>query len=155
MEEQIKLECWHNLGWSVREIATELGRHHTTIARELKRGLLNSVYSGAQAQVYYVERRRDCRPEGKYTESLGQLIEEKLQLTWSPEQIVGRLLEDQISVKTTYHWIYEGHIAQGDLTPLRQKGKRRKLHETRGQLNISKTIHDRPDDVKTRKTFGN
>ena len=64
-------------------------------------------------------------------------------------------MEGQISVKTIYHWIYEGRIAQGNLTLLRQKGKRRKPHETRGQLNVNRTIHDRPGDVKTRETFGN
>lgn len=37
--ERSQLALLHRLGWSTRAIATELNRHHSTIARELNRGL--------------------------------------------------------------------------------------------------------------------
>lgn len=33
--ERSKLETLHRLGWTTREIGRELGRHHSTIAREM------------------------------------------------------------------------------------------------------------------------
>lgn len=36
--ERGQLETLHRLGWSCRAIGLELGRHPSTIARELKRG---------------------------------------------------------------------------------------------------------------------
>jgi IS30 family transposase len=42
----------------------------------------------------------------------------------------------------------------GDLSCLRQKGKRRKPRETRGRFNIGTSIHQRPKEVKRRETFG-
>lgn len=38
----------------------------------------------------YIERRKDCKPKGKWSVSLANM-EGKLQLTWFPEQIIGRL----------------------------------------------------------------
>jgi IS30 family transposase len=48
------------------------------------------------AQEKYIERRKDCKPKEKWSVSLG-----KLQLTWSLEQIIGRLSELNISFKTS------------------------------------------------------
>ena len=83
-----------------------------------------------------------------------QTIEHYLKLTWSPEQISNTVLKGVISFKTIYHWIYDGTILLGDLSCLRQKGKRRKPRETRGRFNIGTSIHQRPKEVKRRETFG-
>ena len=56
--------------------------------------------------------------------------------------------------KTIYRWIYDGTILLGDLSCLRQKGKRRKPRETRGRFNIGTSIHQRPKEVKNREIFG-
>ena len=45
-------------------------------------------------------------------------------------------------------------ICSGDLSCLRQKGKRRKPRETRGRFNIGTSIHQRPKEVKNREIFG-
>jgi IS30 family transposase len=144
----------HNEGLSSRQIAAEISRHHSTIARELSRNQSVSRYSPETAHRLYSERRVNCRNEGKYTPSLGSLIEEKLRETWSPEQIVGRLLDGQISFKTIYRWIYKKILVVDIVNSLRQKGKRRKPQETRGQLAVGRTIHDREVVVNERKEFG-
>ena len=77
-----------------------------------------------------------------------------MKLTWSPEQISHTVLKGVISFKTIYRWIYDGTILSGDLSCLRQKGKRRKPRETRGRFNIGTSIHQRPKEVKKRQTFG-
>jgi len=45
-------------------------------------------------------------------------------------------------------------LNRGDLDALRQKGKRRKLVETRGKFAVGQAIADRLEEVKDRKTFG-
>jgi IS30 family transposase len=142
----------HKAGWSARKIAKAIGRHYTTVTRELKRNSAENGYTSQEAQLLYQDRRSQCKPKGKYTPSLGTLIEEKLCATWSPEQIVGRLLEGQISFKTIYRWIYDKILVVGN--GLRQKGKRRKPQETRGQMAVGRTIHDREVVVNERKEFG-
>lgn len=152
--ERGQLECLRRLGWSTRAIAQELGRHHSTIARELKRNSIQEAYHSEDAQNQYTNRRQACKPNGKLTSHLIYLIEEKLKLTWSPEQIVGKLLQGQLSFKTIYRWLYNGLIAKGNLTILRHKGKRQKPQETRGRFNVGTSISQRPKEVKKRETFG-
>ncbi len=87
-------------------------------------------------------------------EQLIQTIQKYLELTWSPEQISNKVLKSVISFKTIYRWIYVGTILLGDFSCFRQKGKRRKRRETRGRLNIRTSIHQCPNEVNKRHTFG-
>ncbi len=63
--------------------------------------------------------------------------------TWSPEQISNTLMNNQVSYKTIYNWLYSGLISKGDLTVLRQKCKRRKSAEKRGKFLIGTSISKR------------
>ncbi|GGE35365.1 IS30 family transposase [Pullulanibacillus camelliae] len=153
--ERGRLDALHQLGKSCREIAKELNRHHSTIARELKRNKAeNESYSPEKAQAAYHERRTHSRPHGKWNEEIAQEIEEKLELTWSPEQIAGRLKASMPSFKPIYRWLYKGRISKGNLTVLRQKGKRRRPRETRGRFNIGRSIKQRPKEIRKREQFG-
>jgi IS30 family transposase len=85
--ERSQLEILDRLVWSSREIGKELGRHHSAIARELKRGSRSGMYMAETAQATYTERRVSYKPTGCFTPELAGELEEKLQETWSPEQI--------------------------------------------------------------------
>lgn len=151
--ERVRIEVLSNLGYSARQIARELNRHHSTIARELKRNT-QTVYQAEQAQGLAQTRRSFSRPKDKKSKELIELIETYLRLTWSPEQISNTVLKGLICFKTIYRWIYDGTILLGDLKVLRQKGKRHKPRETRGRFNIGTSIHQRPKAVKSREEFG-
>jgi transposase, IS30 family len=148
--ERGKIEVLFQQGFSTRAIATLLGRHHSTIARERKRNGLH--YQAFEAQQAYQQRRQASRPRGKYREDLRHHIEERLWLTWSPEQIAANL--GSISFKTVYRWLYQGRILDGRLHVLRQKGKRRAPAETRGRFNVGTSLHKRPKDVRKRTEAG-
>jgi len=153
--ERGRLEALYKLGLSCRQIAKELKRHHSTIAREIKRNKTeNESYSPEKAQSAYQKRRLNSKPQGKWNEEIAKEIEGKLESTWSPEQIAGRLEGIMPCFKTIYRWLYEGKIVRGNLSVLRQKGKRRRPRETRGRFNIGKSIQQRPKEVKKRETFG-
>ncbi|MBN3523017.1 helix-turn-helix domain-containing protein [Paenibacillus apiarius] len=51
--ERVQLELLHAQGWSTRVIAQELGRHHSSIARELKRNQDVNMYKADKAQMSY------------------------------------------------------------------------------------------------------
>lgn len=155
--ERSQLEILLRLGWSNRAIGKELDRHHSTIARERLRGSANGSYTAEKAQPAYIERRMSSRPAGRYTRELVQELEEKLEQTWSPEQIAEECRvsgKPFVCFKTIYRWLYTGRLAAGEVKVLRHKGKRRKPLETRGRFLVGKTIRQRPKEVRKRETFG-
>jgi transposase, IS30 family len=155
--ERSQLEILQRLGWSNRAIGKELGRHHSTIARESNRGNRDGFYHADEAHCAYTKRRIACKPTGSFTLELAKGIEDKLQQTWSPEQIAEKRRasgETFVCFKTIYRWLYDDRLAKGDMKFLRHKGKRRKPLETRGRFLIGKPIAQRPKAVKSRKEFG-
>ena len=116
-------------GYSIRAIARELNRSHTTIARELRRNSGDRGYRHKQAERTARERRRasSSRP-WKLTAALWVVIEGRLRRAWSPEQIAGRLRREGV-VSVSPEWIYQhirkdrrmgGHLWRS----LRRRGKR-------------------------------
>lgn len=148
--ERVKIETYLELGMSIRSIARRLGRHPSTVSREVRR---NPGYESGRAQQRYVKKKANCGAKTKLDEATRRTITEKLWATWSPEQIVGRLFDGEIAFSTIYRWIYSGLI-DVPTSVLRQKGKRQKPVETRGRFNVGLSIAKRPREVRARKTFG-
>ncbi len=151
--ERTRIEVLSTFGYSTRQISKELNRHHSTIARELKRNS-NNKYIAEHAELLATERRFKLRRPSTKTSEIITLIQTYLNLTWSPEQIANTVLKGQVSFKTIYSWLYDGTLQAGDLSCLRQKGKRRQPRETRGRFNVGTSIHQREKEVKKRQTFG-
>jgi IS30 family transposase len=87
----------------------------------------------------------------------------QLKIGWTPEQIAGRLgFDDQpvrVSHETIYAYVYsaEGQSEQlaRHLPSRRKKRQPRYARRPRGQVfPPDRSIHERPDYVKTRETFG-
>ncbi|MEK5478132.1 IS30 family transposase [Paenibacillus sp. FSL R5-0407] len=155
--ERGQLETLHRLGWSTRAIGQHLGRHHSSIARELKRGRVKACYEAEAAQGSYRQRRVSCVPTGKFTPELAKDLQERLEQTWSPEQIAEKRRCESLSFvcfKTIYRWLYDGKLTVSETEVLRHKGKRRKPMETRGRFLVGTSIHQRPKEVRKRTTFG-
>ena len=76
----------------ITEIAEMLGRHRSTIYRELDRNTGQRGYRPLQAQRLADERREACRQPPKLSHPpLEKYVTEKLEQKWSPEQIAGRI----------------------------------------------------------------
>lgn len=155
--ERGQLQILLELGLSIRTIAKRLNRHHSTIAREVNRNMIDGdSYQASASQQAYAERRRASRPKGKFTADLKATIEEKLRDTWSPEQIAEKYRAERkpmVCFKTIYRWLYNGHL-ECKLNVLRHKGKRQKPTETRGRFTIGTSIRQRPSDIRKREEFG-
>lgn len=155
--ERSQLDILHRQGWTARAIAKEIGRHHSTVAREINRNQVEGVYEAGVSQRAYQNRRECSIPIGKWTNELAQEVEGRLQQTWSPEQISQRYKTDgnaMVSFKTIYRWLYDGRLTRAKISMLRHKGKRRKPLETRGRFLVGKSIKQRPKEIRSRETFG-
>lgn len=148
--ERSKIEVYLELGYSIRKMGRQLGRHPSSISRELKR---HPDYNAERAQAHYKQTKASCGAHLKLSPALKVVLQEKLNQTWSPEQIVGRLFPDTLSFKTIYRWLYAG-LLELPVAVLRQKGKRQQPKETRGRFNIGTPISKRPPEVHKRTTFG-
>jgi len=150
--ERGKIEGLYQIGYSTREIAAQLGYHHSSIARELKR-VSGLDYKADAAQRDYQQKRKNSRPEGKWSEELCAIVTEKLKATWSPEQISHTVTLGRLSFKTIYTWLYKDRLAGLTAEVLRRKGKRRTCRNLAFYARGT-SIRKRPKEVYSRKTFG-
>jgi transposase, IS30 family len=146
---------------TITEIARQLGRSKSTISREVKRNKGARGYRPAQAQSMADMRSLNCANAPRVPESTWCLVVEKLKLTWSPQQVSGRLALDGlacVSHESIYSYIYANKRAGGALyLALRAHKKYRKRHtgrERRGRIPNQVSIELRPEIVATRGRFG-
>jgi len=153
----------------VSKIATKIGRHRSTIYREIRRNFYSDEelaylegYYGMNAQRFASARRARCRKLIRLPKLRAAVIE-RLKEGWSPEQIAGRLgFEGQpirVSQETIYAHVYsrEGQSAAlaRYLPSRRKKCKPRYVRRPRGFVfPPDRSIHERPDHVKTLERFG-
>jgi IS30 family transposase len=74
------------------QIAQALGRHPSTIGRELKRNCGGCGYQPRQAQRMAVERKTRANRRIRFTAAVQLVVEEKLKLQWSPEPSLRRVI---------------------------------------------------------------
>ena len=154
---------------SVREIAAEIGRHCSTIYREITRNgytddelpELNGYY-GIVAQKAATQRRARRRKLVRL-DGLRKAVITQLKKGWSPEQISGRLLFEgqtgRVSHETIYAYVYGPDGQSKELARyLPNRREKRRPHHSRRPRGLvfppDRSIHEWPDYVKTRETFG-
>jgi len=150
--ERGKIEGFFEIGYSTRKIAAQMGCHHSSIARELKR-FTGAGYKAVAAQQDYRQKRQNSKPHGKWSETLCAAVTEKLKATWSPEQISHTVTMGQLSFKTIYNWLYEGRLTGLTAEVLRRKGKKRSCKNL-AFFSRGTPIRKRPKEVHSRETFG-
>lgn len=165
IEERACISKFKEMKMSLREMAKILNRNVSTISRELKRNSYkksrnHSVidYSPIYANKRYKERRKECHRPLTANVQVTNYIKNKIELHWSPDQIINRFENDKPlifpSLSTIYRWIHLGYIPKTKIEHLRRKGKFKRPAETRGKFNLGKTIKKRPKEVFKRNTFG-
>lgn len=88
-EERVTLASLRQQNYSVRQIASVLGRSASTISRELHRNAPAGQYSSTAVQQTCQHRRRQGRPMRKLHPDaiLFDVVRHLLRQRWSPEQI--------------------------------------------------------------------
>lgn len=151
-------------GLSIRAIADNLGRHRSTIDREIRRNCSPShgAYEPDRADSRSRVRRSVSRRNKTYDRHDYEAVEFYLRQDFSPEQVCGHFKRHGMqcmSHETIYRHIWQDKANGGDLwLHLRQSSKRRrkryKAYDSRGRLASKRIISERPKSVETRKTKG-
>ena len=165
IEERAYISKFKEMNMSLREMAKILNRNVSTISREIKRNSFKksrnhsvTSYSPIYANKKYELRRLKCHRPVTYNDYLLNYLKNKIELHWSPDQIINRHEENKPnlfpSLSTIYRWVHQGIIPKIQIEHLRRKGKFKRPAETRGRFNLGKTIKKRPKEVFSRNTFG-
>jgi transposase, IS30 family len=151
-------------GTSNAEIARILGRHRSTIDRELKRNKCPShgYYVVEKADSYARSRRSRSRRNTHFSDDDFMQVKRLIEKKWSPEQVSNYLAKQNIlsiSHETIYRYIWNDKSNGGSLwTHLRQsqklRRKRYKAYDSRGRLANKRHISERPKSVETRRYKG-
>jgi len=164
-EERVLIYKYDTLGASKREIGRQLGRSHTTISRELKRGPSNiyRLWERVKKAELTSELRKSFRGAKSkfFDDTLADYVSEKLKLKWTPELIAGRFSKDNpnsaISSQSIYNYIYRCKPEYIKL--LARKGKKRrssapKRARKKKQIANKTSISKRPKFIQKRRQFG-
>lgn len=153
-------------GKSLRDIGRLLGKHASTICRELQRNrssiLRRPVYFPAQAEIKAKKRKQTAAQRFRLkNQEIRDYVKEKLALHWTPEQVAGRISIDHPNLKISHEAIYQYiYLEAWDLFRfLPRKHKRRRLHfhyrKHQGVVIPERTfICNRPEEVNQRFEFG-
>ncbi len=152
----------------VAAIASRLGRHRSTIHREIRRNhfheeRLHAGYFPLIADDLARERRqRRCKLSRH--ESLRCHVVEKLTACWSPQQIAGRLQLDapdgvRVCPETIYRYVHGPEGREQGLHRHLPKARRRRQprHGRKPRASFvpaDRAIQQRPAEVDDRRTFG-
>lgn len=164
-DERDRISLLKGQGRSLRSIATELGRSHTTLSRELRRtaeATSNAVYLPHVAQQYAAERRkRACAHPRLRDPQLQAYIREHIQRGWSPERIAGRYKQQglgQVSHEAIYQWVYDQAKELIKFLPRRHPTRLPRGHRYRKQkvsfIPSRTPIADRPKEIALRDEEG-
>jgi transposase, IS30 family len=163
-EDRCMIATMRTWGWSVADIAREVGRHRSTVYREVARNCAKADgwYGGPLAAEKTRGRRSRSRRNLHYGPEHFVPIEAMLRADFSPEQIVGRLALEGVkamSHETIYRWIWADKKRGGTLWrhlrgARKQRRKRYGRYDSRGRLAGKRLIGERPAEVKDRKRFG-
>jgi IS30 family transposase len=155
-------------GESDSEIAGALGRHRSTVGREIRRGGGRRAYRAVAAERGAQRRSRRPKP-GKLSRSprLLAAVEAGLRARWSPEQISARLrLEypDDPEMRISHETIYQSLFVQSrgelrrqlsaNLRTGRSRRRGRGRRDDRGRIPGMVPISERPPEVVDRAVPG-
>lgn len=162
--ERYTLGVLRRRGLSAAEIARVLGRHRSTIGREVRRNRAASDggYRPQLADWYARGRRSRSRRNARLAPGDWARVEGLLREDWSPEQIAGWLRRQRllaISHETIYRHVWADKRAGGQLY-VHLRGARKKCrkrygaYDSRGRLAGKRPITARPAGAENRSRFG-
>ncbi len=162
--ERSALAALRTVGLRPAEIARELGRHRSTVGRELKRNAAphDGWYRARRAQQRAHARRYRSRRNSQFGLGHWEQVEGLLREEWSPEQVSGHLSlkrELAISHETIYRHIWRD-LRRGGTLHEHLRGARKRCrkrygrYDSRGRLAGKRMITERPASVERRRQFG-
>ena len=159
-EQRYQISAFMKAGYTQSAVAADMRVDKSTISREMRRNKGQRGYRPKQAQEMSILRRHE-RAKPRIAEATWDMVDTLIKQEWSPEQISGRLFDEQ-GIAVSHEWIYL-HIYQdkkqgGELHKyLRCQKKRRKRYgakERRGRIPNRVGIDERPSVVDKKSRIG-
>jgi transposase, IS30 family len=155
-EERYQISALLKEGLTQSQIAHNLGRHKSTISRELTRNRGLRGYRPKQADQLATNRSHGSRNARRVSAHTWATAVKQLRRKFSPEQVAALV---DVSHETIYRHIYADKASGGDLwRHLRCQKKRRKRYgagrDRRGQIVGRRPISARPVHVDARRQVG-
>jgi len=161
--ERYELSTLRRQGFRPAEIARALGRHRSTVIREIRRNICSDgAYRPATADDFARWRRARSRRNQRFTVDDWKLVEVWLREDFSPDQVSGwlrrfRLLS--ISHETIYRHIWRNKQQGGTLhrhlrCAQKKRRKRYGSYDSRGRLAGKRPIAERPPGAQNRSRVG-
>jgi IS30 family transposase len=164
VEERYLLAVLRQLGYPAAAIARVVGRHRSTIGREVQRNQAHSDghYRAELADWYARGRRSRARRNRRFGAADWARVEALVREDWSPEQVAGWLRrwgELAISHETIYRYIWADKRAGGALYQHLRGGRKRVRkrygsYDSRGRLAGKRPITTRPAAADARSAVG-
>ena len=159
-EERYQIYALKAAGHNQVEIAEIIGRHKSTISRELTRNRGLRGYRPKQADRFAIKRRQ-VKVSPRISTDVWMRVKQLLGEDWSPEQI-SNWLQNEENLSISHEWIYQYILRDkqqgGDLhSHLRCQKPRKKRYgasDRRGQLKGRVSIDERPALVDERRRIG-
>jgi IS30 family transposase len=148
---------------SLAQIARDLGRHRSTIGRELSRNACRHGYSRPSVAIERTSGRRSrSQRNQRFTLTQFARIEALIRQDWSQEQVAGHLRrtrELDISHETIYRHVWRDRREGGRLYlhlrgARKQRRKRYGRYDSRGRLAGKRHISQRPPGAAQRTRCG-
>ena len=160
-EERLEISILLNKGYSQRSIAKVLKRSPGTISDEIKNNSVNGKYNPIKAQhKAYVKRLKSKHQGMKVAQNteLRKFVDKGLENDWSPEQIAGRIREeekdiDDVSLAGIYKYVYSPYGRNLEKY-LRRKGKKGKTRGISSSIKNRTFIEERPIEANERAEYG-
>lgn len=163
-EERYMISTLRKLGFNQSEIAADLGRHRSSISRELRRNghPTDGHYRAELASGMARYRRRESRKGSQFSECDLRPVARLLRRQWSPDQISNWLRqagELSISHETIYTHVWADKAEGGELykqlrCATKKRRKRHNTYDSRGRLAGKRHISERPASVESRRYIG-
>jgi len=158
-------------GFSIRTIASQLGRAPSTVSREIQRNDGRRGYRANKAdEAAWQRAHRPKTCKLAKNPALARIVAEKLVSRWSPRQIAGwlkRTYPDDMSLQVSHETIYltlfiqaRGALKKELIKQLRRsRAMRRSRHHTQktkdhGKITDTVSIRERPAEVEDRAVPG-
>ena len=161
-ENRIQLKLLADEGLTAQEIANRLGKHKSTIYRELARNLSLSGYDAHKAQLFASNRRQKMSVL-EIDLNLQADVVSMLKKHYTPRQISVELAKvgssNTVSHETIYQFVYSDLGRQLKLSQwLPRKHKKRKpkarSKQKKSPIPNRNSINNRPIEINARKEFG-
>lgn len=162
-DERYRLSALRVQGLSNPQIAQQLGRHRSTIWREVRRNAhVDGAYHVQKAIEHASARSYRSRRHPRFRHEQLQPVWKLLRGFWSPEQICGHLRGRgilRISHETIYRYIWADHRRGGHLhrylrCAIKKRRKRYGTYERRGRVSGKRMIQQRPAHIERRRQLG-